>query len=52
MAIILDTHAVIWYLLKSDELSSAASQMIRDATRKGDPAYVPVISLVEVIYLA
>ncbi len=51
MTAVLDTHAAIWYLHRSTELSSAALQSIRRALEGGEPVYVSVISLVETIYL-
>ncbi len=51
MTAVLDTHAAIWYLHRSRELSSAALQSIRRAVEGGEPLYVSVISLVETIYL-
>jgi PIN domain nuclease of toxin-antitoxin system len=47
MTSVLDTHAAIWYLYRSRELSSAALQSIRRAVEGGEPVYVSVISLVE-----
>ena len=51
MTAVLDTHAAIWYLHRSSELSSAALRSIRRAVERGEPVYVSVISLVETIYL-
>ena len=51
MTAVLDTHAAIWYLHRSRELSSAALRSIRRAIEGGEPVYVSVISLVETIYL-
>ena len=51
MTAVLDTHAAIWYLHPSSELSSAALQFVRRAVEGGEPVYVSVISLVETIYL-
>ena len=51
MTAVLDTHAAIWYLHPSSELSSAALQFVRRAGEGGEPVYVSVISLVETIYL-
>ena len=50
-AVVTDTHAAIWYLLKSPKLSSNAQIALDDATNSGDPIYVASISLVEIIYL-
>jgi len=52
MAALLDTHAVIWYLLGSDKLSQSTYSLVDDAAAKGTPTYVSAVSLVEIIYLA
>ncbi|WP_016949655.1 type II toxin-antitoxin system VapC family toxin [Anabaena sp. PCC 7108] len=46
-AIVLDTHAIIWYFLKSPKLSNAALTAIDQA----DSIYIPSISIIEIIYL-
>jgi PIN domain nuclease of toxin-antitoxin system len=51
MAALLDTHAAIWYLRPSKELSPAALHAIRQAIGLGKPIYISAISLVETIYL-
>lgn len=51
MAAVLDTHASIWYLRPSKELSATALQAIRRAVSSGKPIYVSAISLVETIFL-
>lgn len=50
-AIAADTHAIIWYMMRSPRLSGRALQALRDATQAGDPIYVSAISLVELRYL-
>lgn len=52
MSVVLDTHAVLWYLENSNELSSVARTTIEDAVRNARPVRVSVISLVETVYLA
>lgn len=52
MAVILDTHAVIWYLSGSKELSPTALLIIETAQRNGDDILISAISLVEIVYLA
>lgn len=52
MAVALDTHAVIWYLSKSDLLSLTALNAMEEALNSGEDAFVSAISLVEVVYLA
>ena len=51
MAVLLDTHAVIWYLLDSKNLPSTIYELIDSAAASGAPACMSVISLVEIIYL-
>jgi PIN domain nuclease of toxin-antitoxin system len=52
MAVVLDTHAVIWYLSNSKRLSPAARLIIATEEKNGESVFVFAISLVEVIYLA
>ncbi len=52
MALVLDTHAVIWYLSGSKQLSPAARTVIESAERNAEDIFISAISLVEVIYLA
>ncbi|MBI3698717.1 MAG: type II toxin-antitoxin system VapC family toxin [Acidobacteria bacterium] len=49
--VVADTHAVLWYLLKSTALSPSALAALREAVRTGDRIYVASISLVETTYL-
>jgi PIN domain nuclease of toxin-antitoxin system len=51
MAVVLDTHAALWYLLNSPELSSIARDTIEDVIERAENVDVPAISLVEAIYL-
>lgn len=50
-AVVVDTHTVIWYLLKDSRLSKAAEAALDAATGGGYPIYVPSICLVEITYL-
>ena len=52
MAVVLDTHTAIWYLTESNRLSPNALRAIEDSTRMTDPAYLPSICVVELIFLA
>ena len=52
MAVVLDTHAVIWYLSDSKQLSPTARLIITTEEKNGKSIFVSAISLVEVIYLA
>lgn len=51
MSIVLDTHAVLWYLENSKELSVAARNTIEDAIRDGHDVHVSAISVIETVYL-
>ncbi len=51
MALVLDTHAAVWYLLKSRDLSTKALHAIEVALKSGEPLFLSSISVVEVIYL-
>jgi PIN domain nuclease of toxin-antitoxin system len=52
MSAVLDTHTVLWYLEKSQELSANARTKIEEAIREARDIYVSAISLVETVYLA
>ena len=49
--LVIDTHALVWYLTSSPRLSPKALARIEATMVAGDPVYVPAISLIEVIYL-
>ncbi|HEY2587545.1 MAG TPA: type II toxin-antitoxin system VapC family toxin [Tepidisphaeraceae bacterium] len=49
--LVLDTHALIWYLASSPRLSHTAAQAIRDAISRGHRLAISAISLAEVLYL-
>jgi PIN domain nuclease of toxin-antitoxin system len=51
MALVLDTHAAIWYLSGSEQLFPTARVIITLEEGKGEPIFVSAISLVEIIYL-
>lgn len=51
MSVVLDTHAVLWYLENSKELSVAARNTIEDAIRDGHDVHVSAISVIETVYL-
>jgi PIN domain nuclease of toxin-antitoxin system len=50
-AIVADTHAAVWYLANSPQLSTAAANALEGASAGGDPILIPSISLVELTYL-
>ncbi|MCI0355511.1 MAG: type II toxin-antitoxin system VapC family toxin [Acidobacteria bacterium] len=51
MSAVLDTHAALWYLANSKELSSVARTTVEEAIRAARDVYVSAISLVETVYL-
>lgn len=50
-AIVVDTHAIVWYLVEPDRLSQPASDAFDQAAATGAAIYVSAISLVEIVYL-
>ena len=50
-AVVVDTHAVLWYLAQDPKLSQKAMETLDSATQAGEPIYVPAICLVELTYL-
>jgi PIN domain nuclease of toxin-antitoxin system len=51
MSAVLDTHAAIWYLLDTENLSPPMFSLIDNAAASRAPMYISAISLVEVVYL-
>ncbi len=51
MTAVLDTHAAIWYLLDTKNLSQQVFSLIDAAAASGVPTYISAVSLVEVVYL-
>ncbi|MBI3098182.1 MAG: hypothetical protein HYY93_08075 [Planctomycetes bacterium] len=51
-ALLLDTHAVIWFLEGGRRLSRSALDEIEGAVMEGSALHVPAISIVEMGYLA
>jgi PIN domain nuclease of toxin-antitoxin system len=49
--LVVDTHALVWYLLDSPRLSATARGRIDRALEAGEFLYVPAICLVELTYL-
>lgn len=49
--VVLDTHTVIWYVLKSTRLSAAGLAALERASDAAEPVYLASISLVETRYL-
>ncbi len=52
MAVVLDTHAAIWYLSRSEQLSATALKKIEASVQAGESVFLSAISLVELIYLS
>jgi PIN domain nuclease of toxin-antitoxin system len=48
--VVIDTHAIIWYLARDARLSRAAEVALDEATASG-AIYLPSICIVELIYL-
>ena len=51
MAIVVDTHAIIWYLVEPDRLSQLALDALEGSITAGEPVYISAISLIEICYL-
>lgn len=51
MSLVLDTHAVIWYLSGSKQLSPVARSHIDKELENGQAIFISAISLVEIVYL-
>jgi PIN domain nuclease of toxin-antitoxin system len=50
-SVVVDTHAFVWYLLRSPRLSARALETMQAAVAAGHPILVPAICLVEIVYL-
>lgn len=50
--IVVDTHAIVWFLSRDSRLSPRARDVLRSTTAAGDSIHVPSICLVELTYLA
>ncbi|HEY5138675.1 MAG TPA: type II toxin-antitoxin system VapC family toxin [Methylococcales bacterium] len=51
MAVVADTHAIIWYITEPNKLSNNAFIALEKAANDGDFIYLSAISLVEICYL-
>jgi PIN domain nuclease of toxin-antitoxin system len=49
--LVVDTHALVWYLLGSPRLSVTARSRLDAALAAGEPLHVPAVSLIELTYL-
>jgi PIN domain nuclease of toxin-antitoxin system len=45
--LVVDTHALVWYLLGSPRLSVTARSRLDAALAAGEPLHVPAVSLIE-----
>ena len=52
MSAVLDTHAVIWYLMADARLPAGVIALLRGDTQRRQPSVVSAVSLVEMVYLA
>ena len=50
-AVVADTHAIIWYLVEPQRLSTNAVLSLDKATNTGQSIYISTISIVEICYL-
>lgn len=50
--LVLDTHALIWYMGASSRLSAVAQSAIQSAIQNRMPVYVSAVSMVEIAYLS
>lgn len=50
-SVVVDTHALIWYICDPDKLSTSALNALDRATNTGNLIYISAISLVEIVYL-
>jgi PIN domain nuclease of toxin-antitoxin system len=49
--VVVDTHAIVWFLSRDPRLSEHARDVLRSTTAGGHVIYVPSICLVELTYL-
>jgi PIN domain nuclease of toxin-antitoxin system len=49
--LVVDTHALVWYLLGSPRLSVTARSRLDAALAAGELLHVPAVSLIELTYL-
>jgi PIN domain nuclease of toxin-antitoxin system len=51
MAVVIDTHIIVWYLIEPNRLSEAALAALEQAIETGELIYLSAISIVELCYL-
>lgn len=49
--LLLDTHALIWYMARPENLSLKAVTAIENALENNNKLYISVITIIEIIYL-
>jgi len=49
--VVVDTHAIVWYLAGDSRLSATAAELLDSTTAAGQPIYVSAICLIELTYL-
>ncbi|MEO1096043.1 MAG: type II toxin-antitoxin system VapC family toxin [Cyanobacteria bacterium J06638_28] len=50
-SVVVDTHAIVWYITKPDRLSVSASTALEQVTQAGEFVYLSTISLIEIAFL-
>ncbi|BAU14382.1 PilT protein domain protein [Leptolyngbya sp. NIES-3755] len=51
MAVVIDTHIIVWYILEPERLSDTASRMLEQTVNDGESIYLSAISIVEICFL-
>ncbi|MEM9214849.1 MAG: type II toxin-antitoxin system VapC family toxin [Cyanobacteria bacterium P01_F01_bin.150] len=51
MAILIDTHVMVWYMAKPTKLSALAKETIQTTIANNEPIYLSAISSIEICYL-
>lgn len=51
MAVAIDTHIIVWYLIEPNRLSEDALAALEQAVEAGELIYLSAISIVELCYL-
>lgn len=49
--LVIDTHAFIWYLQASPQLSGSAREAMDEVTAAGLPLLISAVTIVEIVYL-
>ena len=51
MAVAIDTHIIVWYILETGRLSNPASTLLDQTVNNGELIYLSAISIVEICFL-